>query len=376
MIVGLITLLTSIPVLVIVIDSIHNRHIQFAWDNSYIKNDESYVVKALIQSEDPLEMFVLKTDEKETSKLLMIATEDGQVIWEKAYADLYLSYKVWSDHTIVLTKAGNKGFSVINLSTGKKVYDYNIDETVDQEFLNLELNDRSVLMTDNTLQTLYDRDYKEVILDTLGNNFYALLPGNQCAFLKNKTVFLYQNDRLERIEGSYDLTQAEFLYYDEGGLLVFNQKDIQKYSYNLAELHPITYLKLFEHNHLMEGSYYKKVNNLVTFYMYDGMQQSAYMFDTTEFTYKVLPLEQRIKGLKDSQNMVVCDDAGHYLLYDDYQVTLFNHENLIARQWYELPLNQKQKNSKEIMIAGTPIYSEGKLIWIERNGNAHAVTIQ
>lgn len=374
-IIGLITLVSSVPVLLIAADPIHNMSIHYNWENTTVKSGEKYKVSTLFKTSVPKEVYVLETG-KDNSKLLAVSSEDGHIIWEKTYQDFYVHYKVWSDDTVVLTKKENKGFSVINLKTGKKVYDYQIKANSKQEFLNLEVNDRAVLMTDNTTQTLYDMEYKEIMLETLGNNFYSLIPGNQCAMLKNDKVYLYQNNRVEKIVGSYNFKLSEFIYYDEAGMIVFNQKDIVQYPFDLSQPDETTYLKLFEHNIIINESFYKKINNLVTFYLYDGSSQFAYLFNTKDFTYKVLTLEQRIKGLKDPQDIQICDDQGNYLLYDDYQVTLFNRENLIARQWYQLPEGQKNNKQKETIVAGEPLFIDGKIIWIETNGKIHAVTLK
>lgn len=375
MIVGLITLLTSIPILTIVIDPIHNENIRFAWESSYAQDNEHYFVNSLIQATSSEKFYILENDDKGTSKLIAASTTDGSIIWEKAYAEFYVHYKVWDNDTVVLVKSENKGFTIINLVTGKKIYDYSIKENEKLEFINVEVNDRSVLMTDNTTQTIYDMVLGEIKLDTLGNNFYALIPGNQCALIKNNIVYIYQNNRLEKITGLYELEQARFIYYDEGGMIVFNERDIVGYSFDLLKQNAANYPKLEERNSKIENNYYHKINNLVAFYMADENQQFAYIFNTTDFTYKIITLEQRIKGLRDLQNIYLCDDEGSYIFYDTYQFTLFNRENLIARQWYQLPLNQNLNKQKEIVIAGQPIFINNKIIWIEVNGKAHAIEV-
>ncbi|MBC7958706.1 MAG: hypothetical protein H7X94_02465 [Vallitaleaceae bacterium] len=373
-----ITLLSFSPLYAISIDSIHNENIQFAWENSYIKSNQNFLVTALIEGPDPEHVYVLENNDTGTSKLLNISTEDGQVVWEKSYSENYDRYKVWSNNTLVLLKTGNKGFTVLNLRTGKKVYDYKIDETVQLEFLNLEANDRTVLMTENTNQTLFDRDYGLISLDTLGNNFYELIEGNQCALIKNNLVYIYKNERLQKTKGIYNFDGAEYIYYDEGGMIVFNKDEIVQYSSNLQTINSNQYLKLNEHNIKLFNTYFKKINEEVTFYMFDGHRKYAYVFNSKEFTYRIITLEQRIKGLRDFQNVKICDDKGTYFLFDDYQLTLFDHENLVARQWYQLPLHSddKVKEKRDEIVTCEPVLANGKIIWIEVGGQAHAVTIE
>ena len=184
---------------------------------------------------------------------------------------------------------------------------------------------------------MVDYEYGEISLETLGNNFYELIPGNQCSIIKDYTIYTYKEEQWMPIKDIYGLNNPEFIYYDENGLLIFTKDEIIKYNYELTEMTKETYPKSLERVTSINNNYYDRVNNEVVFYMYDQLNYYAYVFDVEAFTYKIVPLSQKIKGFHDLQAIQLIDNKNKYLLYDDYQFSIYENENLIARQWFAMP---------------------------------------
>ncbi|PKM50637.1 MAG: hypothetical protein CVV02_10140 [Firmicutes bacterium HGW-Firmicutes-7] len=374
LIVGIITGLSFIPLGTIISNPIHNINIKFAWEQNYNASGELFFVNSMMQSTDISYTNILMNDNKSRSKIITISTADGHVLWEKNYTDHYVGNKVWRNNTAVLTKVKNTGFSIIDLKTGVIVYDYSVND-LEAQNLNIEINDRTVLYTSDTEQFVFDMEYGLMKLDTLGNNYYKLIDGDQCALTKNDDVYLYNYERWEKMSGVYNIVDAELVYYDRNGLIVFNKENIVKYNYYLTEQISTTYNKSFEHIMTNNNDYYNRIKNQVAFYLYNKDEVFAYIFDTKNFTYKIISLEQRIKEFKDYQKLKFVDHEGSYFLYDNFQFTLYENENIIARQWFQLPLTELEHPKSNYGIVGTPIKVNGKIIWIEKEGVAHAVSI-
>lgn len=376
-IVGVITGFSVVPLGATIIEPIHNINIVYEWEADYIVEDDQEFASAILQSIDKKNAYILSSTSKGNTKMTAISVAEGQILWEKEYKNHYVDFKVWRNGKAVFTKVKNSGFSIVDLKTGFIQYDYSVskDET---ENINIEVNDRTVLFTKGTEQFIYDMEYEVMELDTLGT-IYQLLPGDQCALLKNNSIYLYHYERWEKLGGTYNVEGAELLYYDKNGLIIFGKDKIEQYNYYLTEKNNRTYNKVFQHIMMNNKDYYTKVDNQVAFYLYSHDEVFAYLFNTSNFTFKLIPLEQRLKDFKDYQKLKVCNNNS-YFLYDTEQFTLYKNQNIIARQWYQLPLSEndtdtiKNDMTKHTMI-GQPIMIDDKIIWIEKNGLVHCIKI-
>jgi hypothetical protein len=374
LIVGIITGLSFIPVGTIISNPIHNINIKFAWEQDYNTDDELFFVNSMMQAKDLSYTNILLNDNKSSSKIITISPEDGRILWEKLYTDHYINSKVWKNDTAILTKVKNSGFSIVDLKTGVIIYDYSA-KNIDAQNLKVEMNDRTVLFTSDTEQFVYDMDYGVMELDTLGNNYYQLISGDQCALIKNNDIYLYQYERWEKMSGVYKIDDAELVYYDKNGLIVFDKENIVKYNYYLTEQYETIYNKRFEHIMTNNNDYYTKVDDDVAFYLYNKDEVFAYVFDTLSFTYKIISLEQRVKDFKDYQKLKFVDQKGSYFLYDSFQFTLYENDNILARQWYQVPLTEMELSNEDHAIVGSPIKIGDKIIWIEKEGIMHCISI-
>lgn len=399
-IVAIITGFSVVPIGATILEPIRNINIIYEWEVDHILLDDQAYVSALLQTNDKNTAYILLTNSKGNTSLRAISTEDGHKLWEKDFSYHYVDYKVWSSGQAVFIKPKSSGFSIVDLKTGFIQYDYSVPKD-EVEATNIEFNDRAVLFSRGTEQFIYDMEYKVMELDTLGTN-YRLLPGDQCALVKNNSIYLYHYERWEKLSGTYNVEDAELLYYDKNGLIVFGKEEIEQYNYYLKEKNKRTYSKVFQHIMTNNKDYYTKVGNQVAFYLYSHDEVYAYLFDTSKFTFKIIPLEQRLKDFKDYQKIKVIDDRS-YFLYDTEQFTLIENQNIIARQWYQLPLkdltivedssevvsedisndsrqNQDEKpddisNVIKSTMIGQPIKVDNRIIWIENNGITHCIEI-
>lgn len=374
-IVGLITIFTFMPIFSIAMHPISNKGLTFDWEEEFFETESSFRVQSIFNTQSKEEAYMLASDETSISRLICFNISDGSVRWEKVFGSYFDQFKVWDDDTVVLSKANKTGFSVINLSNGSMQYDYTVKDPETLEFLNIEINDRAVLVTVNTEQFVFDNIIGQMQLDTMGNNFYHLIPGNYCALTKNSKVYVYQNERWEKVSGIIGVEEAQLIYYDEDGMLVFGEDEIVKYNAQLTQQMEGAYPKSTLEPVEMNQSLYSKVGEEVTFYMAEGTKTFAYVFNVETFTYQVIALEQKIQGNDDTQSIKQLDEVGQYILMDEYQFTLMHNENLVARQWYQIPLTPKGIVSYQGDVQGEPVVIDKRILWAENDGTIHSVII-
>ncbi len=372
-IVAIITCFAFVPLGSTVVAPIHNINITKGWEQNYIKEGERLFANALLQTFDKTTAYVVVNDDKGKTRLIAISTEDGKVKWQKDYDSHYVSFKVWKNGQAVFTKVKNTGFSIIDLQTGYVHYEYKIPERMKVEHTNIEINDRTVLYTINNWQIIYDMDYGYHKLDTNSNNYYQLIAGDQCALIKNNIIYQYQYERWEKQNTKFNIADAELIYYDKNGLIVFGKEKIEQYNYFLTEKNKISYNKTYQHTMTNNKSYYNKIGDQVAFYLYSQDDVFSYLFDSKSFTFKVIPLAQRVKEYADYQKIQLTDEPGSYFLYDEQQFTLYKNQNIISRQWYNHPLTDEDMPEEPIYMVGQPLKSNNKLLWLEKNGKVHCV---
>lgn len=374
LIVGIITGFSVVPLGATIIEPIHNINITFGWEADYIADDNQAFVSAILQTNNKNTVYILSANNTGNTNLTAINIE-GNVLWEKEYKDHYVDYKVWGNGQAVFTKVKNSGFSIVDMKNGFILYDYTTAKDESEE-LSIDVNDRAVLFTRGTEQFIYDMEYEVMELDTLGTN-YKLLAGDQCALVKNNNIYVYHYERWEKLSEVNNIEGAELLYYDKNGLIIFGKDTIEQYNYFLTQKNKTIYNKVFQHLMTNNKDYYTKMGDVVAFYLYSQDEVFAYLFNTTNFTFKVVPLEQRLKDFKDYQKLKVVDHNS-YFLYDSEQFTLYKNQNIIARQWYQLPLSDVN-DSLEVSIkhnmVGQPIIIDNQIIWIEKNGITHSIKI-
>lgn len=374
-IIGLITFTTFLPLISKAVTPIQNTNIASVWDRDYIASYQDDEIQTLIQTENKEVAYILTTNQWKPSRMIAFSTADGSILWEKRYGASYDRYKVWDNETVALIKKDNVGFSVINLKNGAEQYDYEARDASNLEFLNLEINDRAVLMTVNTTQMIYDKDYGRMDLDTMGNNFYHLVPGNLCALTKESKLYIYRNQRWEGISGIEQIDKLQLAYYDENGLIIFGNESVMQYNAQLTQMSTLTYSMAGKQIIDQGKNYYIRNNNEVTFFFLEGTRTYAYVLNTEKFTYKVIEMEQKISGFHDKQRIKTCDNEGHYILMDEYQFSLFKHENLLAREWYNLPITKGDDVKDDVIARGEPLYYGDTLIWAEADGMVHCVKV-
>ena len=177
------------------------------------------------------------------------------------------------------------------------------------------------------------------------------------------------------MNGEYDVSKAEFLFYDQNGLIVFNQKEIIQYDHQLTKMKGRGSKKPYEHLMLNNNEYYTMGKDFSAFYFYNRDDIYAVAFDTENFTYGMIPLEQRIKEYKDHQKIEFSNELEYYFLYDDLQYTLYKNENIKARQWFELPSESGKLIFGDHEMTGSPIFVGDKILWVEREGTLHCLRI-
>jgi hypothetical protein len=307
------------------------------------------------------------------TKVIFTGYEKQDTLWDMSFKWGYSDYKLMDNNMMIMLKPDNTGFTIINITRGIIDYEYTIRNTEELEFLNIEVNARSVLVTEGLTQFVYDIYLGDLEVTNLGNNFYELVDGNRCALIKNQNLYLYQNNRWEKqIINSYIKT-AEAIYYDDTCMIAFMENEMVKLSavtpFEYVMKLPISYDSII----LQEGSICTKSNNQLTFLIREQGDVYAYIVNPSDFTYKIALLEQKIITDHDTQSIKALDEFGNYLLYDDYQVTLYNNANILARQWYDLLESNRELESSSETSYLAPLVRGDSLILVEENGDYYAV---
>jgi len=345
---------------------------------------------------------LLTNTDSTLSRLLLIDPINGEVTIDKTYDYGIDAYYLWNDDKIVLLKADKKGYIIIDLSNYRVEYEETIANPNSYEYLSININENAALVTMNDQQYLYDADEGYIELKTIGNNYYKLIQGNQSILYKNNTFYQIIDGDILAISVDVAIQDYDFVYADDYGFIVYQKGqlfmldnmfeetigDSYDFSNNPID-YPLNHSLDFQPvttktedsvpinidseiisttEPVFKDSYMVSYNYFVLLHSNNDTPY-AYLFNVKDFKNNVLMLVNKIKTYKDNQQVYIYNENGDYILYDNYQISVYENDNMIAQLWYEL-------SGQEIDNILSPVLINNRLIWFTRTGEGHGISIK
>nr|MDA3847553.1 hypothetical protein [Vallitaleaceae bacterium] len=373
LIVSLITLAIFTPIFMKIVKPISDTGISEIWTADYIPSDDFTITKVIPELYKGTGLLLASMD-NEDSRLLLINPKTGEIDMDKTYEFGIESYYLWGSDKIVLLKTNNEGFMVIDLSNYRIDYEETVVNPSSYEYLAFEISEHAVLVTKGSEQYLYDVSEGYMTLKTVGNNFYQLVPGDQTVLYKNNTLNRIMDGGLVSTGIALDLNDYEFLYALDNGYIAYDENQLfmvdLMFEAFIGESYDFSNNPLIT-NEVDSFDYKRYKDYFIMNHTSDGIPY-AYLFDIGDFKTTVLKLVDKVKTFSDNQDVYVYNESGDYVLYDDYQISVYEQDNMIAKLWFEL------SDVDSVDVSQTklePVIINHTLIWYTYTGEAQCVDL-